>query len=433
MGSMRDRERLFNVARGEEDRQDHVFSEEKLSPFSLGLFLALILTVVSMACTGEERDRSAVRAGESTTGENHWRAILEIQDRLDRVSALVVALRAVPPEDVGQLHELLRDSDSGLQDLERVMVIAAWADHDPEAATAWAIQGERGKSQNQAIEEAVRAWARVDPEAVIREYDISLLAVNHTGLLYGLIKGWFETGDWAALEAFVRDLGETDSRQRAVTALAWLRVGRDGAEEAIRWAESLPSTHEKYKMSVYRRVAREIAKTQPRMAADWCNRVCDSAYGSMMSDMIALEWAKDDGEATMEWLLTRPDGIETRGAVSTGYRIFLSEDPEAALAWMEQTTEEQRHDMRLQRAVRKYVSKRSWQEDQADVAIHWAGYLKNQDERETMLIQIAQRWRDRDEKAAEAWLEASPLSDESRMKAREPLKKIGRGARSPSS
>lgn len=395
----------------------------------LALALALVLALVMAGCAEGETDRSAVgtNTDRATPGQTRLRAILEMPDRLDRVEALVAALRTMSPEDVDELRDLLSDRDLPLRNLERVLAVAAWAKHDPEAATAWAIRSERGGSKEAAIADAVREWARLDPEAVIREYDINLLAPNNPGVLIGLIEGWFETGDVALLEAFVQDLGDSDSRQRAVTALARLRVSRDGPEATIRWAESISPTQAKFKTSVYRRVAREIARTQPRLAADWCDRVCDSAYGDSVSELIVREWAKEDGASAMEWVLSRPDGSDTQVAVRAAYRAFMIADMEAALAWLERTSEEQRHDDRLQGAVGMYVAKRSWEPGHSDLAIEWAGYLKNEAERELALISIARRWRDRNEEAAEAWLAKSPLSDEARVKARQPLERIGGG------
>ena len=398
----------------------------------IGLVPALALALVVVGCGEEKPNRSTVRteAAGATTGQGRLGAIFEMPDRIDRVEALVAALRAIGPDEVGQLRELLQDRDVPLRNLERILVVAAWADHDPEAATAWAIRSEQGDSQEAAIADAVREWARVDPEAVIREYDINRIAPNHRGLVIGLIEGWFETGDLALLESFVRDLGDSDSRQRAVTTLARLRVSRDGPEAVIRWAESIPSAEAKFKTSVYRRVGREIARTHPRLAADWCDRVCDSPYGSAMAGLIVGEWAKEDGAAAMDWVLTRPDGPDTRVAIRSAYRAFMLADADAALAWMEATAEEQRHDDLLQGAVAMYVTMRSWQPGQAGVAIEWAGYLKEEAARERALISTVRRWRERDEAAAEAWLADSPLSEEAREKAREPLRRTRAGSRS---
>ena len=408
-----------------------------VAPVSIGLALSLAVALVLLGtgCSDERESRSAMRTGGST-GESasadkaRLMAIFENPDRLDRVEALVAELKAIGPENVGLLRELLQHRNIPLRHLERVLVIAAWAHHDPDGATAWAIRSEQGHSKEAAIADAVREWARRDPEAVIREYDISLIAPNNPGLLIGLIEGWFETGDVAALEAFVQDLGDSDSRQRAVTTLARLRVSRDGPEAAIRWAESIPPSEARFKTSAYRRVAHEIARTQPRLAADWCDRVCDSPYGDSVAELIVGEWAKEDGSAAMEWALSRPEGTDTQVAVRAAYRAFMIADMDAALAWIERTTEAQRHDERLQGAVGMYVNKRSWEPGQADVAIEWAGYLKNEAERELALISIVRRWRDRDEAAAEAWLADSPLSEEARLRAREPLMRIRAGSRS---
>ena len=53
-------------------------------------------------------------------------------------------------------------------------------------------------------------------------------------------------------------------------------------------------------------------------------------------------------------------------------------------------------------------------------AIEWAERVELDSEREALLVEIARSWFRQDERAAEAWLARSPLSEQAREQARKP-------------
>jgi hypothetical protein len=372
---------------------------------------ASILLYALAGCGDDASDR--VASGEKRASAMPLREIVTIRDGLDRVELLVARLRATKPEDVEELKAALKDRGQPVGPLERALVIEAWSRHDPEGAVRWALRRETGAVRDRAVQSAVRDWARQDPEAVLEVYDVGRMASQQPSLLTGFIEGWFEAEDSQYLDDFVRDLGPTDERVRGLKTLAELHVARDGVEPAIRWAESL-SGDPKFKSSLYRAVAAEVARSEPGVATAWCDRVCGTTNAEWLPTDLAQSWARHSGADAMDWLMTRPDEQETWIAARSAYREFVLADRAGALAWMEGTTEEQRRSRVLQGPVGMYIS--AVTDRDPDVATEWVLYLQDESQRELAWITIARRWRRRDEAAAEAWLANSPLSEEARAK-----------------
>jgi hypothetical protein len=231
-----------------------------------------------------------------------------------------------------------------------------------------------------------------------------------------LVRGWYQSGR-PGLEDYIRDLGQSFEQQRALGALARIRVRLDGPEAVMRWAESLPDEPKHFKLAAFRRVGSALAEADLDAARRWCDAQCDGPFGSNVRMRIASHWVGDDGPAAMEWLSTQTPGPETDFAVRIAFRTWVWEDREAALRW---TAAKGREGLEpwLKPALVVYV--RSLAEDDPAEAARWATLIEDDEEREFALIDLARRWREQDEDEAEAWLRQSPLSEEAREKARQP-------------
>jgi len=105
--------------------------------------------------------------------------------------------------------------------------------------------------------------------------------------------------------------------------------------------------------------------------------------------------------------------------------IWGREDRDAALAWTAQYIDEDGEPAAwLLPALPVYARLLAEQsllaEESPVVALEWAQRIQKPIQRDFALITIARKWRERDEAAADAWLEQSPLSEEAREKVRDP-------------
>jgi len=387
-----------------------------MSPkISIPFLVVLTCAIYSIGCNDEHAPATQqTNAAESSQLAPRERiiAILDERDRLQRVEKLIAALRAIPASEVGELRDVLRTSDLGFRELERVLVVARWAQDDPVGASQWAMRGERGAAKNAAIREAVQVWASRDPEAVIQTYEVEKLGNKIPALLTAVIAGWFDSGV-PGVGNYVLYLGDPDVRTRGLAELARVIVSRQGSEAAIAWVEGIKES-EVFKNVPYRMVASEVAKVDPEVAVEWCARVCDLEVGKSMSQAITRSWGPRGGSEMMTWLLSRPDIQETWVAARIGFREFLMRDEEAAAAWMESTTPEQRASAILQGPIAMYANKLGWDDPLA--AFGWTEHLTSGMERRNLRISLTVRWMRIDRAAAEAWLEQSDMNEEDRRK-----------------
>jgi hypothetical protein len=312
------------------------------------------------------------------------------------------------------VEEFLRNRTVPLLQLERILLITAWARADPPGAMNWAVRWEPASTRKAAMAQAMGAWARQDPEALVQAYDVVSLSKDNLSALVALVEGWFESNP-EGVEAFILDMNGGDERQRAIRVLARLRIARDGGIATREWAQNLRA-NKAFKRTLYSHVGGQLVSVDLEQAIEWCRAVCDMEVGNSTVHKIGVEWAKFAGADAMDWLLLQPTTLVNRAAIRATYRRFLIDGRKEALAWMETTKPEMRREQMLQGPVGMYLIQRSWRDP--EIGIEWTQYLLDDSERENALVTIAKRWLKNDESAAEAWLTQSPLSEESRERAR---------------
>ena len=371
----------------------------------------MALVFLFSACQEQVSDRPSSTATPVSSADLQARIleILKESDRLDRVEMLMPVLRGLTADQTNLLEGILRARRLPYRDVETILIVSAWANFDPPAAAKWAIKSERIREiQPSMTADVLRTWARRDPAAVLQAYQV--VGRSDPSMLVGLIEGWFESGQ-PGLESFVLAISDDDDRQTAIAQLVRIKVANDGIDGVREWAES-QSGDTKYRQILYANTAASMASFAPEQAVEWCNEICEKKVGKHMREWIALRWAAYSGADAMNWLLTQPDIVQTRATTRGAYRKFLIKDREAGYAWMEAMPEDQRRSSLAQGPLGLYVNNRSW--DDPEIAIDWAQYLTDESERENALKTIFNRWRKKDEAAAEAWLSQSALSEESR-------------------
>lgn len=353
----------------------------------------------------------------STDDSDLVQTILDIfaeTDRFDRIEHLVSVLRGVSDDQASLLEEALNALDLPYREDLRILIVTEWAKHDPAAATIWVMNSEHVEfARSIMFDETTYLWARKDPASLIGNLRIVMYS-SGTGwdpaMLRAMVRGWYDSGE-PDLELYIYDLGRfADDRQRALSELIKVKLAREGIDPVIEWAQSLRPDRT-YKKYAYGRVAGGIAKIDPARAAEWCEKICDSIYGTDVATWIASDWAVKDGAAAMDWIVGRPNSIASRVGARSAYRKFLRHAEEDAVAWMDSTTEEQRRGPVLQGPVVMYFNIRSARNHPLE-AIEWSRYIQDEGELHEQLIINARRWLRMDKDAAEEWLAQSDISDE---------------------
>ena len=136
-----------------------------------------------------------------------------------------------------------------------------------------------------------------------------------------------------------------------------------------------------------------------------------------MPKIIATRWAMQDGEAALTWLSTQPEGPERDLAVRVAFKSWATLSKPAAFQWLGDHGIDGVEPW-LVPAVTIYS--RLISQDDPALALEWAALIPNDLERETSMVRIARRLRNKDEAAGEKWLDQSPLSERQRNQARSP-------------
>jgi hypothetical protein len=392
----------------------------------------VFLTFLLCGCSDKAQPPSS--GAEVTLGADPAATIIEIfgePDRLARTERLISALRAVPADQT----QVFPDAMSGLEfpnrELDRVLVVTAWAKYDAPAATKWAKKRERVEIvRDTMFSETVYAWARKDPESFLADMEMAhyIRPGIRKSIMRPLIRGWFDSGA-PRLEPFIHDMTpQSMDRQRALDILIHFKTARDGPAAMIEWATALRGDV-RYKSEVNSRVAAELVTIAPQFAVDWCERICSTPVGAGMIHLMAVAWAGKSGEDAMDFVISQPDSIEVQTAARAGFRQFIMKEPDRALAWFDTTTDQQRYGPILQGPIGMYIHKRSML-NQHLVSIEWLKYVDDEEFRKRSLKPILSRWIRIDQSEAEAWMAQSSMSEEEKQELIEARQKVLRNSES---
>jgi hypothetical protein len=345
--------------------------------------------------------------------------ILNDPDPFARARALGAVLPTLGPEAIPEVKKLLRDPAFERGAAEYELMVEWWARHEPADATRWAADWSPIFYRQAALSATLPHWVAADLQA-------SLVAVRgwmpyrpdlREAAPRALVMGWYEAGHPGLLE-YIHDLGAGLDQQTALSTYLRVAIPKEGGDAVMRWAESVPEEDKEFKLAVYRQVASILPLYDHAAAIRWCEAQCDGPYGLNLRQMLAMRWALKDGPAALVWLSGAPEGHEKNLGIRATFREWMRQDPDGILVWMDEQTRGGEPPAWLEPVYPLYsmlLAERS----PAD-AIPWAQRIEKDLEREITLVKIARKWRARDEAAAEAWLAASPLSEEARAEVRDP-------------
>lgn len=182
----------------------------------------------------------------------------------------------------------------------------------------------------------------------------------------------------------------------------------DGAEQASRWAESLPDGPLKGTAMV--QIAESYARNDPLAAARWAGRFADKDYASNAIEQISGRWAENDPVAAVGWLESLPVGGGQTAGLRSVFGDWEDSDPVAAGNYLLAMPQSAKRDS----AVSGFAMGYAWQNPQ--VAIAWAQDIQNPELRQSSLTRAGQAYFRVDPNGARAWIETSGLPAETQQK-----------------
>lgn len=183
----------------------------------------------------------------------------------------------------------------------RQLLLRRWADRDPTAAAAWAIQFPEGPIRSSVLEQVAIAWAN---------------------------------SDLTNAAAWLRDLPDGESKQVATFATAY-EATRSAPLTALDLASTLAPTPERNELLAH--AASQWATDNFATAAEWAGKISDADLRQQMLAAIAVAGAAEHAPAAAAFIANSlaPGETQARAAVSITQR-WTQSAPQDAAAWISQ-------------------------------------------------------------------------------------------------
>ncbi len=343
--------------------------------------------------------------------------ILQEKELFKRAQRMADAIATLGPEALPDVKHALKRMDVSTQIVEVVLLARFWALHEPAEATRWALYKAPSGYRSALALPTMTEWARLDPFAAQAEIDAARVVPGaQTAIMeIALIRGWFYS-ETPGLEDYIRGLGVSPNRQRALRALIRSILNEYGPDHAIRWVESLDGEDRKFKLAGFRQVALELGSTHLDEAMEFCASYCDHPeWGKGLRKQITQQWALQDGESAMEFLKSSPPNAETDQAAQWAFSGWYGNDKTELRAWLDSIGPENVEPW--MQPMLELISVDFGRRD-PHKGLAWAGAIvKNKDRRRTVTT-VVTNWRRRSPEEADAWLEGTSLPEEFKERVR---------------
>ena len=325
--------------------------------------------------------------------------IMEGAGIIERMGAYLDAVRAMDRTNVQDVVAAFEALPKGYgRHLEMKLLMRSWAAIDPISALKYANDALDEKSERRfGVSEILAGWANEDPNAALEWAN-----TNHSGenpgdnpLLVGIIKGLAESDLDSANDIFF-SLPQGNARWQASAFLAQ-KYSSEGTQEAIAWANRLPSEDNRLKESIFGQLGSRLARNDISGTADWAKsldhdrasqRVMDNLLTHWVSQspddaskwvttlenqdkknyamkQLTSRWSLVDPVATAEWLNTFPASRELDPVVGEFVNRIAGRDPEGAVGWAQSIIDPENKRKALKKALQ------SWERVSPEDAKRW--------------------------------------------------------------
>ena len=277
------------------------------------------------------------------------------------------------------------------------MLLSAWADVDPMAALAFAQENTNGGFATGTI---LTTWASADPDAAIRWAESNHEGDGANPYLAGIIRSLVVT-DPARATALLTGMPRSMERGEALDAM-FPHLLQQGPEATREWIAGL--TDDSLRNGAIMRSADKLAAADPAGTAAWLLANPGEATQRRMDDVYSV-WAGKDQQAAVASFTALPIGEERSNALRGLVSTVAREDPGAAVSMMDRFPNDV-----TDRVVQNFVWHSLWKDP--DVALSQIARITDQGERDQTYGRTIAYWMGQDSEAANAWLQANPMSPE---------------------
>jgi hypothetical protein len=353
-----------------------------------------------------------------------------------RASALIRLFEGLTNENVsGAAHAIdARTSENDPVDLQ--MFLTAWAHLDPVSALREVQQSTIQSRRELGLRVLMREWAASGDTLAAGNYFDTLTDPEQRRVVAGpLVRGWALSGDVPGALALARRLFEIHPRWDVIDGLVRGVLHAQGAERTLRMASSLnpqidatidPPQGGEFDQKVILTTLDLAGQDDPKGAAsvyDAFAGLADPPAWLLPSlAPLADRMAHSDPEATLEWLLPKPEGTERSRALMDVMGIWAEGDFDVAWAWFEKrnpSTPDAKSalaptDSDLLAGLLRQMAKTRPTE-----AARWAMRLRPESNRIETFRRVAYFWSRTDAKGADEWISSLQLDPTQLARVRE--------------
>jgi hypothetical protein len=280
-------------------------------------------------------------------------------------------------------------------------------------------RGDRGPGE---LSSVLAGWATVDGAAASAYVSGIEDEREQRGAAFGVLQGMLVNGVDEAM-GFVQSLPSSEGGDRMkgmYMAMVTSEMLEQGLEQTKSWVDTVKDPE--LRTGVLARVTMEIMQDDREGAAAWIAQFGAEDAAAPAVDRLVDSWSREDPKGVMEWA-ENLSGKSKAAAYQEAMETWAREDPEAAGEYLANLQASPERDA----AVGGYATRVS--EDDPAVAMEWAGTIADAGMRQETQIDVARDWYRNDKAAAEVWIQASGLPEESVKQITEQRREFDRGDR----
>ncbi len=353
-------------------------------------------------------DRNASKTTRSASKEQieaireEAKALKNMSDPIARAEEFLKFVKNLSPDQYLAAVDAFREGGIENEQFgEYRMLLSAWAQVSPLQALDYAKEKTGTNFARQTI---VSAWAKNDTEGAVawarENFDSDAKGADANPWIVGVIEGISSINLVRATE-LLEELPFSRGRGQALDAV-FAEVTSGGTESAKKWIASLGD--DKLKAGAASRLAGQLAKNDPRAAAQWASSMGSEILKSSAGEIIQ-QWADEDLSAAREWVEGQPEEIVASAGPALVREIIENEDVVAASDWLANYEGNPAFDESVRSLVWTSVG------EEPAFAADWIMRLSSEDDQRSTFHRMIGRWMSKDEAGVVDYVNNNPVPE----------------------
>ncbi len=317
-------------------------------------------------------------------------------------------------ENIEAVKEVYEDIPLGFESMhEYQLLLYGWGKFDPQGAIEYCNQRATGIGAGFATAGVLHGWASENPQAAV-EWVESPENIGMSKLYnFGLVRGW-ASNDLPGATAYVAGLDQGGDRHELVKILTNEQL-KKGFSPARLWVESMGDENN-MKNSAFTNLTQQRSREHPEEVAVWLKEHAGEKYAEASFERLGDNWGQRDPISAAKYFDELPAGEGRSDGMREVVEHWAKDDPEATGNWLNEKEPSADLDQ-VYAAYAKEVSK-----ENGEGAMDWARTIAEPKLKEKTITAVGQNWYRQDKAEVEAWLPDSGLSEETQKAITDPPK-----------